>query len=63
MSQVDTQTWVIHKVAGFNNGHSFFAVAPGCEPKPHPTRWCLCKIHQTMLAAKDYIEAQGGRTK
>ena len=57
MSQADAQTWVIHKVAGFNNGHSFFAVAPGCEPKPHPTRWCLCKIHPTMLAAKDYIEA------
>lgn len=36
--------------------HPVMAVAPGCEPVPHPTRWCGCKPFPSRSQAQKYVD-------
>ena len=50
--------WKILRMPGFSLNHPWVAVAPNCEPVPHPTRWCTCKVHTTKHNAETYVAEQ-----
>lgn len=51
-------TWTVRRMPGFRLTHPFIAVDPECPPKPHPTRWCRCRVHRTEADATAYAAAQ-----